>query len=474
MNPRRYAIIDIETTGLKAPRDKITEIAIVLHDGERVLDEWSTLINPEVPIPYGITELTGITNDMLADAPRFYEVAREIVERTEGAIFVAHNVRFDYSFVREEFRRLGYTYTRKQLCTVRLARQAFPGLPSYSLDSLIRHLRIPVENRHRALGDARATALLFEQILERQRGSAAAKKFINLGLRESKLPPGFSIKKIESLPEACGVYYFHDATGEVVYVGKSKNIRKRVVQHFANMEAKGGRMQRYVRDISYELTGNELIALLLESDEIKRLRPRLNRSQRSRHFPWGLVQWRDEQGYLHLDVEKLTNQPCREARADFRILSEYPKVYRAKARLQQVVRDFELCARLTHLDEGEGPCFDYHLKRCHGACIGAEGPESYNARVRAAEEVLKTVFDRDFVLLDRGRHAGEHSIVLVEDGRYVGFAFVEADELPHDIEALRELVRPRRSNPETNRIIQRYLADPPASVRVIHLDRAAG
>lgn len=470
MKPRHYAIIDIETTGLRAPRDKITEIAILLHDGTRVLNEWSTLINPGVLLPCHISELTGITNEMLAKAPRFYEVAREIVERTEGAVFVAHNVRFDYAFVREEFRRLGYTYSRRQLCTVHLARRAFPGLPSYSLDSLIHHLDIPVENRHRALGDARATALLFGHILDRQAGAAAAKKFIDLGLRESKLPPGLGMEQIEALPEACGVYYFHDSLGDVVYVGKSKNIRKRVVEHFAHVGSKGGRMQRHVRDITYELTGSELVALLLESDEIKRLRPRLNRAQRVRRFPWGLVRWRDERGYLHLDVEKLSSQPYQEERADFCVLSEYPKAQGARRRLKDAVRAFELCMHLAHLEQGSGPCFEYHLGRCRGACVGLEQPQAYNDRVREAEMCLRTVFERDFVVLDKGRTPEECAVVLVRGGHYVGFAFADSAELPSDVAGLCELVQPRRTTPEANRIIQRFLAEAPASARVIHLD----
>lgn len=472
MKRHHYAIIDVETTGLKAQRDKITEIAIVLHDGERVIEEWSTLVNPEMPVPYGITELTGITDEMLENAPRFFEVARHIVELTENAIFVAHNVRFDYSFVREEFRRLGYTYSRKQLCTVHLARKTWPGLSSYSLDSLIRHLRIPVAQRHRALDDARATAVLFEQMLGEQVGQSAAKRFIHLGLRESRLPEGFTLDRIEALPEACGVYYFYDALGEVVYVGKSKNIRKRVVAHFANVQAKGGHMQRAVRDISYQCTGSELIALLVESEEIKRLRPKLNRAQRSRHFPWGLVRWRDENGYLHLDVEKLTRQPHTETRADFRLLGEFPKQYRAKQKLRQAVRDFALCARLAHLESSaaQGACFDYHLQKCRGACIGSEPAAAYNERVEQAEQVLKTVFDRDFVLIDRGRAPDECTVVGVKGGHYLGYAFVAKDLLPHQPRALMELISPRRANPEANRIIQRYLADPPASVRVIHLD----
>ncbi|HMR44937.1 MAG TPA: 3'-5' exonuclease, partial [Saprospiraceae bacterium] len=143
-----FAIIDVETTGGRANRDRITEIAIALHDGEKVVKTFESLINPECPIAYGITELTGITNDMVADAPRFYEVAKEIGQLTEGAVFVAHNVRFDYGFIREEFNRLGFTYSRRQLCTVRLSRQVFPGLQSYSLGNLIRHFKIRVNDRH--------------------------------------------------------------------------------------------------------------------------------------------------------------------------------------------------------------------------------------------------------------------------------------------------------------------------------------
>ena len=208
-----YAIVDIETTGGRPSRDKITEIAVVLHDGMRILERFDTLLDPEMPIPYGITELTGITNEMVAEAPKFYEVARKIVEMTEGAVFVAHNVRFDYSFVREEFRRLGFTYTRKQLCTVRLARKAFPELSSYSLDNLIHHLKLPIQNRHRALGDALATARLFEMIMERKGQPENTRQFINYGIREALLPPNITLETIHTLPEECGVYYFHDAKG---------------------------------------------------------------------------------------------------------------------------------------------------------------------------------------------------------------------------------------------------------------------
>ncbi|MEO1714706.1 MAG: 3'-5' exonuclease, partial [Bacteroidota bacterium] len=200
----------LETTRCRASRDKITEIAIVLHDGQQILDQFESLVNPECPIPYGITELTGISQEMVADAPKFYEIAKQVVEITEGAVFVAHNVRFDYSFLQAEFRRLGFTYTRKNLCTVRLSRKAFPGLPSYSLGKLIRHFGIQVPARHRAMADTMATVELFQRILAQQESEDHVYSLVNLGMRESLLPKNLSIEKIHALPEENGVYYFHD------------------------------------------------------------------------------------------------------------------------------------------------------------------------------------------------------------------------------------------------------------------------
>ncbi|MEL6943283.1 MAG: exonuclease domain-containing protein, partial [Bacteroidota bacterium] len=220
---KRYAIIDIETTGGKASRHRITEIAIVLHDGTQILDTWQSLINPECYIPQGITELTGITQEMVQDAPKFYEVAKKVVEMTEKAIFVAHNVRFDYGFIREEFRRLGYAYSRRQLCTVRLSRKAFPGLRSYSLGKLIKHFDIEVDARHRAMADTMATVELFEKILRKEEGEDQVKDLVNLGIKEALLPQNINIDFLHQLPEACGVYYMHDKGGNLVYVGKSIN-----------------------------------------------------------------------------------------------------------------------------------------------------------------------------------------------------------------------------------------------------------
>lgn len=461
---QRYAVVDLETTGGRYIRDRVTEVAIVLFDGERIIDTFDTLINPECYIPYGITQLTGITQEMVADAPKFYEVAREIVERTEGAIFVAHNVRFDYSFLREEFSRLGYTFTRKQLCTVRLSRQAFPGLSSYSLDSITRYLSIHIDNRHRALGDALATAKVLEQCLGQQESEKAVKKMINLGVRESLLPPNFSVEKIHALPEQHGVYYFHDQAGNVVYVGKSINIKKRVAEHFADKTQKAASLQQQVHDVSYELTGSELIALLLESAEIKRLRPPVNRAQRQRRFPYVIHYWTDEQGYLRFSLDHTTAQQ----RKKLQVISEFPSLGRAKSRLKRVREAFELCSRLCGIESGRGACFEYHLKQCHGACAGHESPEEYNDRAAEAMEVLKTVFDDDFLLIDHGRSADERSVVLVRDGQYQGYGYFCPDDFSGNAEALIDLITHQDGNPETTRIIQHYL-NKNAHVRIVPL-----
>ena len=253
--------------------EKIIEIAIVLFDGKQILDTYETLIHPERAVPYNITRLTGINNEMLIDAPKFYEVAKKIVEMTEGAIFVAHNVRFDYQFLREEFGRLGFTFSRKQLCTVRLSRKAFPGLKGYGLSKLIEHFNIPIKNRHRAMGDTMATVDLLKRILDQEENEIVAMDMINLGVKESRLPKNISLETLHALPESCGVYYFLDEDHDIAYIGKSTNIRKRVMQHFAKATQKAIKLHRHVREITFENTGSELIALLYESQLIKEHKP---------------------------------------------------------------------------------------------------------------------------------------------------------------------------------------------------------
>ncbi len=451
--PKLYAIVDIETTGGKASRSRITEIAIALHDGEKVIDRYETLINPESVIPFGITQLTGITQGMVENAPKFYEVAKKIVQMTENAIFVAHNVRFDYGFVREEFKRLGFTYSRRQLCTVRLTRNTFPGLRSYSLDNLIRHFKIPFRNRHRAMGDVEATTILFEKILAKEESEKKMKELINLGVKESRLPKNITLEQLHALPEVAGVYYFYDANGEVVYVGKSINIKKRVMEHFAKTTPKASKLQKYVDDISYEITGSELVALLYESFEIKRLRPPINRAQRLRDFPYVIHQFTNDEGYICLDIAK----PTAKIRKSLKVIAEYPKIASAKGYLARALGTFELCAYHCNIEAGNKPCFNYHVKKCLGSCLGKESSEAYNERVNEAIEYLQTIFEEDFFVVDNGRTETEKSVVLVEQGHYAGFGYIETEEIRGE-HSLRDAIKPVQGNAETAKIIRRFLA----------------
>ena len=461
-----YAIVDLETTGGRANRDKITEVAIVLHDGQRIIDRYESLVNPECHIPYGITKLTGISQNMVADAPKFYEVAKKVVQMTEGAVFVAHNVRFDYSFLREEFARLGYTFTRKKLCTVRLSRQAFPGLRSYSLSNLIQHFGIKITQRHRAMGDVLATVEILEKILAKENGEESLTNMVNLGIKESLLPANLNLEKIHALPEECGVYYMYDEKGQVVYVGKSINIKKRIAEHFAAKTEKARKMQERMHDLSYELTGSELVALLLESAEIKRLQPPLNRAQRIQRFPYAIHTFLDDNGYQRFEMLKVSTKQ----RKKLNIISEYPKLHTAKSRLSAIREEYELCSRLLHLDAGSGPCFYYHLKQCLGACAGYETPEMYNERAELAIQRLSTVFEEDFFILDQGRNTNEQAVIMVRDGGYRGFGYIDKEEPithPTDLEAF---IQPREGNPETTRLIQRFLSKATKGMKVVKVE----
>ena len=449
---KTYAVVDLETTGGRASQEKVIEIGIVLFDGEKILEKWETLVHPERSIPPNITRITGINDEMLVDAPKFYEVAKKVVEMTEGAVFVAHNVRFDYLFLREEFQRLGFTFSRKQLCTVRLSRMAFPFLRSYGLSNLIRHFKIPVKNRHRAMGDALATVDLLKRILNAQKDVQHIEDLINLGVRESRLPKDIDLERLHNLPEECGVYFFHDMDGDIAYVGKSANIKKRVMQHFAQNTEKGKKLQRHVCDISYELTGSELIALLYESQLIKELKPYINHAQRNVAFPYMIYSYTNEEGYICFNTAR-NNAKNRKA---YNMISEYSSQMSARGYLSRVREEFELCAHYCSLDGGQ-PCFNYHIEQCHGACIEKEDPVAYNERALEAKEKLSTVFEEDFFILDKGRRPEEASVVLVQDKICKGFGYIERDLLNGDPQVLMDSIKAYPAYPETTRIIRRSL-----------------
>ncbi|MCF8378331.1 MAG: GIY-YIG nuclease family protein [Bacteroidales bacterium] len=437
-----YSIIDIETTGLSPKREKITEIAIYVHDGEKVVDEFSSLINPEVDIPYRITQITGIDNRMVKKSPKFYEVAKRIIEMTENTIFVGHNVHFDYNFIRKEFLEFGYDYQRKKICTAKLSRKLLPGRRSYSLGKLCNELGIENPHRHRAFGDATATTRLFEILMKVEKNIEA------VSLRE--LNTNLDRDIIRKLPQEPGVYYFYNNEGELIYVGKSKNVHDRVLSHLSNNSSKRAiEMRNQISDIGYELTGNELIALLLESDEIKKHLPRYNRAQRRSNSQWGLYYNKDENGYLRLKIQHNDR--------DELPLTTFNSLQAAKNHVFTLVEAFNLCQKFCGLYDAMGACFHYNLKQCNGACIGEESPGSYNLRVLQATEPYR--FDKkNFLIVDRGRSDGEKSLIGVENGKYLGFGYINFELNGNlNIEDLKSSIKKYPDNRDVQQIIRGYI-----------------
>ena len=451
---QRYAIVDIETTGGLVKRDKITEIAIVIHNGSEVIDQYQTLINPERSIPPFISNMTGITDDMVADAPLFCEVAKEIVLRTEGAVFVAHNARFDYGFLREEFGRLGYPYTRKQLCTVRLSKRMLPELKSHSLDALIRHFNLKVKNRHRALDDALATAEVFRRITHMHDTNDEVTAIINLGIKEARLPAAITLDFLHALPESAGVYYFHDADGKVIYVGKSINIKKRVIQHFAEISNKSGKMQQRVHDITYTITGSELIAQLLENGEIKKLQPDINRAQRRKSFPFAIYYYFDDLGYLQMRINKKNKI---DAPGTAAVLHELPDHNSAVGYLRGLTDRYGLCLKKSDIDTGPGACFYHQVGKCAGACVGKEDPDTYNERVRIAIADTHKNLEEDFVLVDEGKCHEEKSIIYISKGRVMGWGYADHTASINSVRDIIDCIDPRPPMPEDSKIISHYV-----------------
>ncbi len=445
-----YAILDIETTGGSPASEKITEIAIFFHDGQKVVDEWSTLINPEKNIPFFITGLTGITNEMVAGAPRFCEVAREIVERTENHTIVGHNVNFDYSFIKSEFKQLGFDYSRNTLCTVRLGRKLLPGHKSYSLGKLCKELGIEITDRHRAAGDALATVKLFELLLERQNGDGAFAMISEPAGRYKNLNEHLNVRDIENLPEACGTYYFFDDRQQLLYIGKSKNIRHRILSHLGNAKTRRAlEMKQRIHTVSYELTGSELIALLKESKEIKDQKPMYNRAQKRASFYWGLYTSRDDYGYITFRLQKISET------ADDPVTCYNSKTEAREAMTRMVEKNW-LCQKLSGLYQTDGACFHYSIRQCNGACIQAEAVSVYNKRAEKLLDGLK--LDRgNILIIDQGRSPDERSLVRIEKGMYMGYGYISVNDSYLSIEQMLESINPELDNRDIRQILKNWL-----------------
>lgn len=400
-----YAIVDIETTGGHASANGITEISVFVHDGQRVVKNFETLINPQQNIPRFITSLTGIDNDMVAGAPTFDEIADVLFEILNENIFIAHNVNFDYSFIKHQFKQSGYELNAKKLCTVRLGRKVFPGLPSYSLGNLCRSLKINIENRHRAGGDAKATVQLFEYML-----ANGAQEHIDLMLKRSSaeqwLPMNIDKQMIDKLPAKPGVYYFHNSKEKIIYVGKAINLKKRVNSHFTQNDPDLKR-QGFIREIfkiTFKQCATELEAIVFESTEIKRIWPKYNRSQKQPAIKFALYSFEDSRGYIRLAIDK--------KKKNLQALYAFNLLHEGQMLLKKIVADFDLDARLCFIDKTPFTKTDI-----------VEPPGIYNQKIKKAIDALNENLP-SFALVDDGIVAGEKLCLLIERGSFWGMGYL--------------------------------------------------
>ena len=438
----RYAVIDVETTGLSPKTERLTEIAIIILEEGKIIEEYSTLINPEKKVPYRITQLTGINTQMVQDAPHFYEIAKKVVEITEGCTFVAHNASFDYRFIQAEFARYGFEYQRKMLDTVKLSRKLLPGFKSYSLGKLTAQLGIQIKDRHRALGDALATVELLQRLLKIDPDLAQ----LNLRGLNSRLKREI----LDALPQEIGVYYFFNEKDELIYIGKSNNIHSRVVSHLNNTTTrKAMEMREQIAHVDFELCGSELVALLLGSDEIKKHMPIYNRAQRRTTYIWGIYDYFDDLGYHCLKASRTSD-------SDLQSLIVFSSKRSAIGELERLTEEYQLCQSKSSLYQTGGACFHYGIQQCLGACLGEESPNEYNERVEKA--ISKYQYDsQNLLIIDSGRNIEERALILVENNTYQGFGYIAAAELDQPLEIIKSFVKPYSNNRDVSSIIRGYL-----------------
>ncbi|MBL7734415.1 MAG: GIY-YIG nuclease family protein [Chitinophagaceae bacterium] len=448
-----YAIVDIETTGGYAAGNDITELAIVLHDGVKPVDRFETLVKPSVPIPQFIQSLTGIDHAMVENAPAFEAIAGDVYELLKDSVFVAHNVNFDYSFLKHHLSLAGFDLSVRKLCTVRLARKVFPSLPSYSLGNLCRHFNIGIQNRHRAGGDADATAELFELILQNN-GETHIRQFLKKGSGEQFLPLNLPREQVDRLPYSPGVYYFHDQKGRIIYVGKAKNIKYRVRSHFTH-NGPGRQRQEFMRNIygiSYQECGTELMAFILENIEIRKYWPQYNSSQKGFAAVLGLYAYEDQKGYLRLAIDK--QKKSLKAIYTFNMAAEGQRL------LRQLMKEFSLCPKLCNIQLGHGACSGIAEGYCRGVCEQQEAPQSYNRRVEEAMVYLEKLLP-SFAVIDKGNDSESRSCILVENGRFYGMGYIPNDVAVYSSGELKTYLEQYPENDYIRGLIYQYVQKSP-------------
>jgi DNA polymerase-3 subunit epsilon len=444
----QFAIVDIETTGGFAAKNGITEIAVFISDGKEIIDSYHTLVNPYYTIPRFVESLTGITNEMVSTERDFKMISAELFEILNDKVFVAHNVNFDYSFLKYHFAEAGYDLNCKKLCTIRLGRQIIPGLNGYGLDKICRHLKIEIEDRHRAKGDAEATVKLFHYLLKIDTNKHV-QTMLKSSSKEQFLPPNVSANEIKKIPSTPGVYYFHDKKGKVIYVGKAKNLSKRVNSHFSNNKANKQKQDflKNIYHVSFHETGTELMAFILESIEIKKLWPNQNRSQKRFEQVYALYSFEDGRGYLRLCIEK--------KKKNLKALYTFNQLTEAYSFLRKVIATFQLCPKLCFLQAENVQCQGYLQKTCKGACEQKELVADYNLRILECIEHLENELPT-FAVVDEGLEATENSCILIEKGRFYGMGYLPQNTNITQLSELKYRLTPYTENEYIRSMIFQY------------------
>ncbi len=465
LTDEKLVFLDLETTGGNASRNRIIEIGLLEVQAGEVLSSWQRLVDPGCSLPPFIRSYTGIDEDMLAGAPRFEQLADELLTLLDGAVLVAHNARFDYGFLRNEFRRLDTMLRMPVLCTVKLARALYPGEQSYSLDALIERHGLVCDARHRALGDARAMFDFYRLALTEhgkdKLAAAAAPQ-----LKRPSLPPALDPALVDRLPNAPGVYLFFDASRRLLYIGKSINLRQRVLSHFSadHSQHKDMQMSRQLADIEWLEMPGELGALLTEARLIKERAPVYNRRLRRQN---SLYTW-------SLDTAPEYHQPRLLSQADLTHFDpdEHFGVFRnrrsAKLALGKLCSTDGLCPQRCGLERGAGPCFAYQLGRCRGACAGRESAVLHNLRLAAALTGLRVSawpFEGVIGIRETDLVRGRQAIHVFDNWCWLGSA-----ESEDGLRALRDGAHEPGFDLDVYRILRRWLARRGDKAEILPLD----
>ena len=434
-----YAIIDVETTGGSPSLDRVVEIAIIVFDGREITDVFSTLVNPKRSIDPYVTRLTGITNDMVKNSPTFEEIHEKILEMTHENIFVAHNVKFDFGMLRQEFRRIGIDFNRKQLDTVNLSRKVLPGFNSYSLGNICESMGIDIADRHRALGDAKATVKLLEIILSKSASTKYIEVELNHGIDVDLLPPYLSKAEIEKLPEDAGVFYYKDEVGKILYLEGAKSIRRKVINDFSRPSNHQERQRLFelMRHIDYELSGNELIARLFAHREIIAHQPEFNKKHRLVSYTHAIFLEHDENNFGQLKIHPVEHHGGE-------LMLKFSSKAAANKVLTKIVRDGNLY-----------PWFALRSKMKEKG-IDAKSLKNYNHHIEKA--IRKYLYKNpNFFIIGQGIHPDDHSVVWIENNTYKGYGYFNPEITEATPEKLKEVIRPYHDDTEIQKIIRQQL-----------------